>query len=114
MQLNELITEGMKTIIEGKNKEKQQTSVHYGGDKATSMKDSHVSSKAQSDLEGGLKGDIDKKNKNPQGEGGKDAIQAIQKHPNLGPALVAGIFNAKAKKGKSSIGNFKAPAPATK
>lgn len=115
MQLNELITEGFKTIIEGK--ERQQTSVHYGGSKNSSMSDVNVPSKAKSAIDGALKGDIAKENKNPQGEGGEDALTYVQKYPRLANAVLAGVGAKDGGIGAKITPNphmkFTPPAPAT-
>jgi hypothetical protein len=119
MELNKLITESIQMVIAENKKEKQKTSVEFGGNESAGIKDQNVENKNQADLEGGLKSDIDKENKNPQGEGGKDAIPAAQKNPKLTTAVVAGMIGAN-KKGlgaKNHINKnikFTPPAPATK
>ena len=119
MNLNELIMESIKTTIT-EGKQKQQTSVQFGGSAEASIKDENVEAKDKTAAEGGLKSDIAKENKNPQGEGGKDAIPAAQKNPKLAAAVTAGIMGAN-KKGVGAKDNktpnvpaFTPPAPATK
>ena len=114
MNLNELITESIKSTISGK---KGQTSVQYGGDKKASLKDANVDSKNQSALEAGLKGKLSKGHTNPQGEGGRDLIE---RNPDLA-AIVAAAVAAVQKAGQGSIQNnnpsapkFTPPGPATK
>ena len=115
MDLNELIMESLNnTIMEGK-KAKQQTAVQFGGSKDPGLKDVNVASKNQAAVEDGLKGDINKKNKNPQGEGGKEALAAVQKNPKLSAAVVAGVAKAGigAKMKPNPNVKFTPPAPAT-
>jgi len=121
MELNKLIMESIQSVItEGKKEKKQETSVKFGGSEGAGIKDQNVESKNQADLEGGLKDDIAKENKNPQGEGGKEAIPAAQKNPKLTQAVVAGMIGANkkgvgAKDHKSpNVPAYKPPAPAIK
>lgn len=114
MNLNEIITESIKTTI---NAKKGQTSVQFGGDKKASIKDANVDTKNQSSLEAGLKGKLSKDNTNPQGEGGKDLIA---RNPDLA-AIVAAAVAAVQKAGQGAVQNnnpavpkFTPPAPATK
>jgi len=110
MELNELIMESIKTTI---HENKQQTSVQFGGNKGPSMKDTKVDDKAQSATEGGLKEKLAKENTNPQGES-DEALEAIQKNPNLVKAVVAGVINVGAKIVPNKDVKFTLPAPATK
>jgi hypothetical protein len=119
MNLNELIMESIKTTItEGKGK--QQTSVQFGGSAEPGIKDENVEAKDKASVEGGLKSDIAKENKTPQGEGGKEAIPVAQKNPKLAAAVTAGIMGVNkkgigAKDNKSpNVPAFAPPAPATK
>lgn len=110
MNLNELIMESIKTTIT-EGKQKQQTGVQFGGSAEPGIKDVNVEAKDKASVEGGLSGDIDKKNKNPQGEGGKDVVK---QHPKLAAAVTAGVINAGAKIHKNPNVKFTPPAPATK
>ena len=111
MNLNELIMESIKTVItEGKGKEKQQTAVQFGGPKEPSIKDENVEAKNKAAVEGGLTADLDKKNKNPQGEGGKEIVKS---QPRLAAAVTAGVLGTGKKHSNPNI-KFTPPAPATK
>jgi len=103
--------ESIKTTITEGKKEKQQTGVQFGGSAEPGIKDVNVDAKDKASAEGGLKSDIDKKNKNPQGEGGEDAIPAVQKHPKLAAAVTAGIMGAN-KKGVGAKDNKSPNVPA--
>ena len=111
MDLNDIIKKSLRIPL---MEETQETSVKFGGSTNPGIEDKNVESKNQSSTEDGLKGDIDKKNKNPQGEGGKDAISPIELNPKLQMAVVAGIANAGigAKIGSSDAPKFTPPAPA--
>jgi len=111
MNLNELIMESIKTTITEGKKEKQDTSIRFGGSDGPGIKDTNVEGKNKSSVEDGLSGDIDKKNKNPQGEGGEDVIK---QHPKLAAAVTAGVINVGAKINKNPNVKFTPPAPATK
>jgi len=111
MELNELIMESLKMAIN--ETEKQKTSVEFGGDKGASVKDTKIDDKAQTASEGGLKGDIAKENTNPQGES-KEALEPVQKNPNLVKAVVAGVVNAGAKITPNKDVKFTPSEPATK
>ena len=111
MNLNELITESIKSTISGK---KDQTSVQFGGSTEPGLKDKNMDSKNQTDLEAGLKSDgASKEHANPQGEA-KTGLTPAQMATKLGPAVVAGIACAGigAKKGNTAAPNFTPPAPA--
>lgn len=110
MNLNEVILESMKyTITEGK--EKQKTSVEFGGDKGASMKDQNVEGKAQSATEDALKGDgASKEHKNPQGEA-KSGLTPEQMSTNLVKAVTAGVLGVGKKNVNPNV-KFTPPAPA--
>lgn len=113
MNLNELIMESIKGSISG---EKNSTSVKYGGETKSSLKDSNVENKNQSALEAGLKGKLSKDHTNPQGEGGKDLIA---RNPDLAAIVAAAVAAAqRAGQGAHVTPNpnvkFTPPAPATK
>ena len=111
MNLNEIIMESIKGTISGK---KNPTSVQFGGSTEPGIKDQNMNSKNQADLEAGLKSDgAAKENKNPQGEA-KSGLTPAQMATKLGPAVIAGIACAGAKKGSSAAPKFTPPAPATK
>ena len=115
MELNELIMESINMAIT-ESKGKQQTGVQFGGSAEPGIKDVNVEAKDKAAAEAGLKSDIAKENKNPQGEGGKDAIPAAQKNPKLAAAVTAGIMGANKKgmlakdhKGQSNLPDFHEP-----
>lgn len=108
MNLNELIMESIKTTITEGKKEKQQTGVQFGGSAEPGIKDVNVEAKDKAAAEGGLSGELDKKNKNPQGEGGKDVVK---QHPKLAAAVTAGIMGAN-KKGIGAKDNKSPNVPA--
>jgi len=110
MNLNELITESIKTTIT-ESKQKQQTAAQFSGSAESDIKDVNVEAKNKISVEDGLSGDIDKKNKNPQGEGGNGIVK---QHPKLAAAVTAGVINAGAKIHKNPNVKFTPPAPATK
>jgi hypothetical protein len=115
MELNTLIMESIKNVIT-EGREKQKTSVEFGGDKGSSMKDENVEGKAQSATEEALKSDgASKEHKNPQGEA-KTGLTPAQMGTNLQKAVTAGVAHAGigAKKGASAAPSFTLPAPATK
>lgn len=90
MDLNKTIMESIQSTIDST---KNPTSVKFGGPSGSSIEDKNVESKNKAAADSGLKGDIAKENKNPQGES-EEAMTAALKNPKLTSAVVAGIVNA--------------------
>ena len=115
MNLNELIVDSLKVITEGKS-EKQQTSGKFTDKKTEGIEDINVKKEDDKSHKGGLEEKLDKKNTNPQGEGGEEAIPDVQKNPKVKAAVVAGIAHGGigATIHKNEHVKYTPPAPATK
>lgn len=115
MNLNDVIMNSIKNVIT-EGKEKQQTSIQFGPDKGSSVKDENVTPKNQAGVEAGLKSDgASEDHANPQGEA-KSGLTPEQMSTNLVRAVTAGIGAAcggiGSKKETAATVDFHPPAPA--